>query len=201
MFIDESGDLGMKGSKYLVLACLVTKDPKSLKRIIKNARRHKFKKELRKTNEIKANKSSKPLIKYLLNKLSELEGIYVFYVLLEKKKVYSSFLLDNKHKLYNYVAGKLAKYIQLDYNKAIIRIDKSKGKQILREDFNNYFSNRLKENCSIKNIKIHHSYSHSWEGLQFADLLAWALFQKFEHNNEKYINLVKIDDQDIIMVF
>ena len=35
VFIDESGDLGLKGSKYLVLACLIVSDDRPLKRIIK----------------------------------------------------------------------------------------------------------------------------------------------------------------------
>jgi len=58
MYIDESGDLGLKGSKYLVLSALMIDNPKELKRIVKNMRRNKFKKELKKAIEIKANKSS-----------------------------------------------------------------------------------------------------------------------------------------------
>lgn len=58
MFLDESGDLGLKGSNYLVIAALVVKKPKRLDKIIKNMRRNKFKKELKKAQEIRANKSS-----------------------------------------------------------------------------------------------------------------------------------------------
>ena len=60
LFIDESGDLGMNGSRYLVLSCLIVSDEKPLGRIIKNARRHKFKKQLRKACEIKANQILRP---------------------------------------------------------------------------------------------------------------------------------------------
>ena len=48
MYIDESGDLGIKGSKYLVLSALLVDKPEYLDRIIKNMRRNKFKKQLKK---------------------------------------------------------------------------------------------------------------------------------------------------------
>ncbi|MFH1835829.1 MAG: DUF3800 domain-containing protein [Methanobacteriota archaeon] len=192
IFIDESGDLGLRGSKYLVLACLIVSDDKPLRRLIKNARRHKFRKDLAKACEIKANKSSPEVVRYLLKQLNTVADARVFYILLEKKRVYSEFLRNNKHKLYNFVAGKLAKNLPLEDQKTIIRIDRSKDKQILREDFNKYFLRNLPPNANPRNIEIHHSWSHSWHGLQIADLLAWAMFQKFEHRNDEYVDLIEI---------
>jgi hypothetical protein len=169
IFIDESGDLGSQ-SKYLILSALVVRFPDKLDRIIKNMRRYKFKKPLRKSNEIKANRSSPELVKYMLNKLNDLDDAKVFFIILEKEKCYSNFLNSNKHKLYNFVAGKLATNINLDGGNVIVRIDKSKGKQVLRDDFNHYFRQRLKENTPVEKVEIHHSYSHAWAGLQFADV-------------------------------
>ncbi len=194
LFIDESGDLGMKGSKYLVLSCLIVNDDDQLNRIIKNTRRNKFKNELKNAYEIKANKSSPTLICYLLEKLNECDA-KVCFVVLEKKYLFSDFLKENKHKLYNFVAGKLAKQMNLNHGKVVVRIDKSKGKQVLKCDFNNYFESNLRDNSSITDVEIHHSYSHSWAGLQFADLLAWSLFQKFEHGNDTYIRLIRIEKE------
>ena len=99
---------------------------------------------------------------------------------------------NNKHKLYNFVAGKLAKNLPLDDRKTVIRVDRSKDKQILREDFNNYFIRNLPSNVNPRNVEIHHSWSHSWHGLQITDLLAWAMFQKFEHRNDEYVDLIEI---------
>jgi hypothetical protein len=202
LFIDESGDLGMQGSKYMVLSCLIVSDPTPLDRIVKNARRYKLKRELRKACEIKANKSSPEVIRHFLKELNKVPDAKVSYIVLEKKRVHSRFLQENKHKLYNYVAGKLAKSIALDCDKIILRIDKSKGKQVLQEDFNRYFQTTLNQNSNsrIAKMEIHHSYSHSWAGLQFADLLAWAMFQKFEHENEEYVDLVELE-QDIHQVW
>ncbi|MEK6887429.1 MAG: DUF3800 domain-containing protein [Candidatus Aenigmatarchaeota archaeon] len=195
MYIDESGDLGGKGSKYMVLAALLIDEPRNLDRIIKNMRRNKFKKELRKAAEIKADKSSDAVIKYMLQKLNEMKGAKIFYIVLEKKKLFSDFLKNDKHKLYNYVAGKLARNIMLNNMDILIKIDKSKGKQMLREDFNGYFTNCLTEKSVTIKATIEHSYSHAWSGLQFADILAWSCFQKFEHSNSEYIDLIKLEQE------
>lgn len=119
LFIDESGDLGLPGSKYLVISCLAVDDQTRLGRIIKNARRYKFRKELKKACEIKANKSSPELKKHLLTKLNDLNDAEVSHIILEKKRIYSDYLRDNKHKLYNFVAGKLAKYMTVDKEKVV----------------------------------------------------------------------------------
>ncbi len=193
MYIDESGDCGMKGSKYLVLSALLIKEPKDLDKIIKNMRRNKFKKTLNKITEIKANNSSKEVIKFMLNCLNKIENSKIFFVVLEKNKVSSNFLRRNSHKLYNFVAGKLAKNLSLNENFLEIKIDKSKGGELLRKDFDNYFLSKLLSNSNINNVSIHHSYSHSWSGLQFADILAWSCFQKFEHQNSEFMNIIKIE--------
>lgn len=195
MYIDESGDLGMSGSKFLILAALMIQEPKMLDRIIKNMRRNKFKKELRKANEIKANNSSDGVRKYMLEKLNSIEGTKIFYIVLEKKKLYSEYLKNNKNKLYNYVAGKLARQIVLQDIDVEIRVDKSKGRQLLREDFNAHFLKNLNEKSNIRKVTIEHSYSHAWSGLQFADLLAWACFQKFEHENSEFVDVLKIEQE------
>ena len=192
MYIDESGDLGEGGSKYMILAALLIDNPRDLDRIIKNMRRNKFKKQLKEAMEMKADKSSNAVIKHMLLKLNDVKDAKVFYIVLEKKKLFSNFLRSDKHKLYNYVAGKLARNIGLNKMDILIKIDKSKGKQILREDFNNYFVNCMKEKSDIK---IEHSYSHAWSGLQFADILAWSCFQKFEHNDGEYVDLIKLEQE------
>jgi len=74
MYIDESGDLGDSegSSKFMVISALLVKDPAKLDRIIKNMRRNKFKKQLKKAIEITANNSSKNLIKHMLFELNKL---------------------------------------------------------------------------------------------------------------------------------
>ncbi|WP_459202077.1 DUF3800 domain-containing protein [Methanococcus sp. CF] len=193
MYIDESGDLGLKGSNYMVLSALVVRDPENLNRIIKNMRRNKFKKELSGVNEIKAYNSSPELKKYMLKKLNEVPNSGLYYTVLELHKCYSEFLNGDNHKKYNFIAGELAKNVSVNCNNLEVRIDKSKGKQVLRDDFNQYFESKLRENSTFNSLKIEHSNSHSYSGLQFADLLAWSVFRKYERNDSEYFDMLTIN--------
>ncbi len=195
LYLDESGDLGAKGSQYLILAALLITNPALLTKCIRNMRRHKFRKELRKVQEIKANKSSDDLRRHMLLALNKIPDAKVFYIVLEKKKLLSIYLRDHKHRLYDYVAGKLAKSIILYDIDLEIRIDKSKGKQLLQQMFNDLFAANLRKSSSVKIISIHHSPSHSWAGLQFVDILAWACFQKFEHRDSTFLDLLSIEQE------
>jgi hypothetical protein len=200
LYIDESGDLGLSptSSKYMILVALVVSDPKHLDRAVKNIRRKRFRKVLSGVAEIKANSSSDLLRGYMLEKLNGIPECQVCYIILKKDRTASPYLKSNKDKLYNFVAGKLAQIIVFDpaqKNLELdIKIDKSKGKQLLREDFNQYISRILyAKNRFISKIEITHGYSHSWSGLQFADMLAWACFQKYERDNSEFLNLIKVE--------
>lgn len=191
LYLDESGDLGFsKGSsKFMVISALMVADYRELDRIIKNMRRNKFKKELRNASEIKANKSSSELKKYMINKLNEVPETFGFHTILDKDRLYSPYLRQNKDKLYNYIGGILAENIVIDRFDIEIRIDKSKGKQVLRDDFNKYFVKRLREGSTIGKLEIYHSGSESFSGLQFADLLAWSVYQKYSRGNNECTDL------------
>ena len=197
MYLDESGDLGFneKSSKFIIISALVVDDYRELDRIIKNMRRNKFKKELSKMNELKAYKIYDPIRIHMLKKLNSVSNVKVFYVILEKRKVFSDYLKNDKNKLYNFIAGKLAKNIVMNDINIDMKIDKSMGNIFLQNDFNDYFRKILEENSKDIKCKIEHSYSHSWSGLQFADLLAWCCFQKFENNDSSYLEKLNIEQE------
>jgi len=197
VYIDESGDLGFNvgSSKFIVISALIVDNPQELDRIIKNMRRNKFKRELSKINELKAYKLYNSIRLYMLKKLNSISNIKIFHVILEKRKVFSDYLKDDKNKLYNFVAGKLAKNILMNNINVDIKIDKSKGNIFLQKDFNDYFKKMLEENSEGIKCKIEHGYSHSWSGLQFADLLAWCCFQKFENNDPSYLEKLNIEQE------
>lgn len=190
VYIDETGDLGEKGSKYFIITAIWVDNPAVFDRIIKNIRRHKFRKELKKVHEIKANKSSPILREYILQKFAEIENAHAQSIILEKKKLYSKHLKEDKHKLYNFVCGNLAN-IGIDSRKLVIRIDRSKGKQNLISDFNKYMELKFKEVKWNRELEVYHSWSHSWSGLQIADLVSWAVFNKFEYNNDYYFRIIE----------
>jgi hypothetical protein len=186
IFIDESGELGNQTYNILLVAVIVNESeyPK-INRIIKNLRRGKYKNELKHKNEIKTNKLKYEIKINLLKAINKLD-IVVNVINFRKRKLKK---FENKNKLYDYIAGELICKLNFDCDTEII-IDKSKGKKILIRDFNHHIMNKI--NSKYK-IIINHRHSHSWEGLQIADLIAWSYFQKYEHNNEKYIEILTIE--------
>lgn len=192
IYIDESGDLGLseRSSKVLVISALVTVNANQLDRIIKNARRNKFKKELKKAYEIKFNSSSQQLKEYLIGKLNNTSECKGFHCILYKNRIFSNFLKENKQKLYNYVSGALAKSINIQFDEVEVRVDKSKRKQFLRDDFDSYFKSRLREGSKIGEINIYHSSSENFSGIQLVDLLAGSAYLKYNNNNTHFVDLI-----------
>jgi len=197
MYIDESGDLGfnVNSSKYIIITALVIDDYRELDKIVKNMRRNKFKKELTHMNELKAYKLHDYIRIHMLKKLNAIPNIKIYHVILQKSKVFSDYLKSDKHKLYNFIAGKLAHNILMNDISMDIKIDKSKGNIFLQKDFNDYFKRKLEESSKEIKCKIEHGYSHSWSGLQFADLLAWSCFQKYENNNSTYLETLNVPQE------
>ena len=190
--MDESGDLGVseKSSRVLVISAIVCPDEKQMDRIIKNARRNKFNKVLKGVTELKFNKSSPELRKYILSKLNETTGCYSYNSYVMKEKITSEFLKKDKTKLYNFVAGKIFGRIDLPGTMAHVFIDKSKSKAYDIKDFNHYIIDK----SQIKNVgidlKIEHLDSQSSRGIQVADFLAGALFKKLNSSDNTYMDVI-----------
>ena len=124
IYIDESGDLGIKysSSKYFVFAAIVVDNPKKLDNLIKNTYR-KFKK-IKKMNEIKGTTTPKDVKKDILKRLNNID-YQVFIIVFDKQNLYK---IDygNVNDLYDILASQLAKIISID-QKTTIFIDKTKN--------------------------------------------------------------------------
>lgn len=202
MYIDESGDLGFSKNscRYFIISALIIDNPDEPERLIKNIRRNKFRKELKNVNELKANNSSNELRNYVLNKINEFSGAKISHIILDKKEVKSIYLKENKDKLYNFVAGKLAKNILMSDTDLEIIIDKSKGKLFLINDFDKYFKQKLFEKNNGLKCNIKHSYSHNFAGIQMADFIAWSVFRKYEYKDSSFNNNLSVE-QEVYMVW
>ncbi len=137
IYIDESGDLGIRGSKYFIIVALKTENPLPLRRIIKKVRKRKLKKSLQKIPEIKANKSPSHIRKYVLKHTIKNE-VVISAIVVEKSKILPR-LYDVKNRLYNYLAGILLKNIIPSENIEIV-IDKKDTNALIREDFNEIYN-------------------------------------------------------------
>ena len=189
IYIDESGDLGegRSSTKYFVMGAIAVDSPDSLKKIIKKVRRDN-RKFLHKAPEIKGNKTDKRIIQKILKKVnnSEYESYAIY---LDKQNMDKIPNFYSRHELYDEIASKLAEKIKIISPTCII-IDKSKFNQDHINRFNDLFLSKL-NNSEDHTISILHGDSINYKGLQIADLISWSVFQKVEHQNSKYIDLIE----------
>ena len=187
IFIDESGDLGDKGSKYFVLAAILVEDKKVLEKLIKKTRKN-YKKDIGQSNEIKGFNTPPKIKKSILNKLNK-KNYMAFILIFDKKYKYKfDFDCDN-NKLYDIISSHLAKIIDIN-DPTYIFIDKTKNKKDKQEIFNELFKSSLNNSNNFP-VFIDHVDSKKFKGIQVADLISWSIFQYVENNNEEYYNLIE----------
>ncbi|MCL2687461.1 MAG: DUF3800 domain-containing protein [Methanobrevibacter sp.] len=191
IFGDESGDLGLKGSHYFILSSVIFSDEneyKKLKYLLKNVRRHKFHKILKTQKEIKGYKSSDELIFYLFEKSEQID-FKAYSIVFDKKEITNRLMLNNhnQYSIYSKLVFKLLKGINLKNNFNLI-LDQF----ILPTNEKDFKKTMIDElGHLVHKSKIHHSNSEKWKGIQFADLIAWSCFQRFERNKTKYLEKLK----------
>lgn len=189
IYIDESGDLGLHGSKYFVIAAIAVNEPKILSRIIKKIRQRKLEKKIKKLVELKANNSNKKIREYILKKVKN-SDCNIFAVVVNKSKILSQ-LYEVKDKLYNYLCGILMDRIILPRYKIMIIIDKKHTNTLIREDFNNYIQKKIKNKDPGLKIEIFHKPSYMSNELQVTDFVAWAINRKFSFGDNYYYSIIK----------
>lgn len=198
IFIDESGDLGFdftkkKTSKFFVITCLFTENKRPIEKIVR-----KIFSQIKKKNKIKRGVlhavKEKPIIrKRLLEKLAE-KDCYIMAIYLNKMKVYTK-LQNEKAILYNYVTNILLDRI---YTKRIVSTDKEVGiiasrretNKFLNENFKMYINTQLSNKHKIR-VKIMIKSPQEEKCLQAVDFVSWAIFRKYEYQDESYYNIIK----------
>ena len=99
-----------KSSKFFVISALLATELKPLDKILRNARRYKFKKQLGNVSEVKANSSSSELKTYLIDRMNQLNNYSAFHCVVDKK--------INKNKIENMKKDQF--YISLTYCNGLV---------------------------------------------------------------------------------
>ena len=193
LFLDESGELGFKesSSKYFVITLLSCDEGEiySLRRIIKKVREKIIKKKINKLPELKGNNSNDKIRTEILERFMKTK-VEIFVTILEKSKVYE-YLKDKKNKLYNYISNLILNECSFDNPSVCLIVDKSKSNRSLREDFDNYIRKKLNEKNNLNKIIIKHENSQNEGCLQVLDFISWAIFRNYEHQDSRFMNIIK----------
>lgn len=189
VFVDESGDLGMYGSKFFTVAAIVTEDPRKLSRIIKRVRERILKRKLKQIPEIKANNSNRRIREFVLRKIKEAD-CKIFAIVVDKSKILPH-LYEVKDRLYNYFCGILLNQIQIKEGKLIITVDKKHTNTLLRENFSEYVKRKIRERYPNLEVEVNQCSSYSINELQVADFVAWSINRKFNSNDDWYYRIIE----------
>lgn len=195
IFMDESWDLGFdkKGSsQYFVITFLFLKHQKTANLIIKKLfHRLKGKKIKIKSWVFHACKESPSHIKKALLLIREKE-CKVMSLIVNKEKVYTRFQ-NQKHLLYTWVVNVLVdslitkNSIPKDEKINFIASRRETNKS-LNDNFLAYLSNKHKDQPQLE-FAIKTPYQE--KGLQIADIVSYAVYQKYEHQDNGYYQLIE----------
>lgn len=219
-YIDESGDNGAKGSKYLILTLMCTLRKKQIIRVIRNTkqillRKNRTARWLNKMGgEIKySGFPDRTLLLNTLKRLAEIDS-EIYFLAIEKegysvKKETKMFILkelvehslESNHLPHKIIADKeyfenkkLAYFVVVEEQEVTIEDKenqkKIKGKKIILQLLDEEEYKNRKEK-PLLTIKIEHQNSKMNEELQALDLISGAIFSRFGKNDNTYFNALE----------
>lgn len=221
-FLDESGDQGADGSKHIVLTLLKIRELKKAVKIIRNAKRSL----LLKSKGAKWLNQHGGEIKFygfpdenlLLKILKEIAALKpeIIYVVAEKGGLpfrTEQKILPLMFESLNKTNSEMPKKIiaDLDFvgkNSIFFALSKTikeystqintKEQEVFVEAIKIKMTERKKiQERGIPVVEITHKSSRINEGLQIVDLVSGSIYQKYEHNKEKYLHCLETEGAKI----
>jgi hypothetical protein len=216
IFVDEAGDMDFsaKGSKHYMFNFLVKRRPFNLHEYIANYRYSLLERNLDPLNGTRldieafhAHNDNKYIKEELFNIIStfDVESVKAYSYILEKPKVdpgkrkeKEHFYIDNL----SFSIQRLLDKLEIDKNFIIITdrlpVQKNKSKQVgaLKKGIKEY----LKNNGLKIRYDIFHHCSASSANLQIVDYISWAIYRKYEHEQDSYYEQIEryILDEEVM---
>ncbi|HUD19261.1 MAG TPA: DUF3800 domain-containing protein [Patescibacteria group bacterium] len=198
IFLDESGDLGFKSDKrnstYFIISVISCEDKKKLEKAVKKVHRSLRKKGIRLSAGILHCYKEKPATRRKMLRLLAESKISIMTICLNKKRVYTN-LQEEKHELYNYVVNILldrimTKQLVISSGRISLIASKRETNKFLNENFSSYLSVQVERNHKVK-LEILVRTPAAEKSLQAADFVSWAIFKKYEKNDDSYYRIIK----------
>lgn len=196
IFVDESGNLGFDFSKrgttkHFLITFLFTKNKKAIEKCVKKVHSG-LRKKYKRIGVLHAYREESVTKRRLLSLLVE-KDCKIMTILLNKKKVYTK-LQDEKPVLYNYVTNILLDRI---FTKKLIKSDdikiiasRKETNKFLNQNFKAYLNSQLAKNHNLK-VSISIKTPAEQKALQAVDFVSWAIFRKYEYEDDGYYNLIR----------
>jgi hypothetical protein len=197
--LDESGDLGFdlkkkRTSKFFVVTLLfVPGDKRSIEKVVRKTHGELSRNIKRLVGSLHAT-NEKPITRQrLLRRLSQ-NACSVMTIYLDKRKVFTN-MRDEKQVLYNYIVNILLDKVMKNkilQAKGLVELIASRREtnRFFNKNFENYLQQQAKKWPEIK-ITIKIKSPHEERALQATDFVSWAIFRKYENNDDSYYSIIK----------
>lgn len=188
-FVDESGDLG-KGGRYFIIAIIV---PQKGKRIVNFMKRFCAKNNL---NEVKAAHISFSQKQEIFNKLTSANDYTISYIVADKHNIDNKKLFEDKNLCYNYLFSFLIKKTIKSANDDVsILLDNHSTKVKSINSLCDYIKIKSLTQWNYqKNLHINYVDSKNSKVIQAIDVIANAIFAKYEYGKEHFYNKLTISE-------
>ena len=194
-FLDESGTVGWPGgTHFLVVALVETNQPRKLEMPVRRALK-KYGPSL-KVGEIKAANFEEKAIKRLLEAIAG-EDILIFTTIVDQSIIEHPPL--EKEDIYRLAVTKNVYRLIENHPRMIISLDRRYTNERHRFELEAQIREGIQD-LPQKFILISQDISTKRKELQAADAVAWAIFQKYEHKDLRFYNIIssKIISEEMV---
>ena len=196
IFLDESGDLGFKknkrSSRFFVVTIIFSEDKRPLEKIARRV--HKgLAKKYKKIGTLHAHREEPNIRRKVLRQLHEID-CSILAIVLDKNKVFTK-MEDEKVVLYNYITnillGNFFNKKPIPTNRIVSLIASQRE---TNKFFNKNFQDYVRQQAKMKHgtvINVTIATPEQEFALQIVDFASWAIFRKYESNDDSYFNIIK----------
>ena len=195
VYLDESGDLGFSpsSSRHLVVAGVASRESFRFRRLVRGTRR-RFRSEVDRRSELKFNRSSDNLRAHMLNQVAEIDSLVVWAGM--KKEGFPERFKSRKEELLRGMFGHVASEVsrRLRSRHMDIVMDRRLHKEKERNEFDSILKGAVLTGHAgyfPPTVRVRHIDSFNSYGLQVADLVAGAVFQAVEFNDDSFVRLIE----------
>lgn len=190
VFVDESGDLGLRGNRYFVIAAIV---PQRGKRIVN------FMKDFCVENglsEVKASVLPFSQKQFIFNKLTSANDYTISYIVADKKNIDNQKLFEDKNLLYNYLFSFLIrKTLKSAKEDVKILLDNHSTKTRSINSLCDYIKIKAYTQWNFKyNLHIVYTDSKDSKMIQVADVIANAIYAHYLYTKDHFYRMLTISE-------
>lgn len=178
-YLDESGDVApFSGSRFLVVAVLVTESPRAIELYVKRARQSLGRKA--KSQELQATWSELRMIERFLNGINR-DDVAVVAVVVDKQAIVRP--PADPEDIYRTAVSHAVRLCLEQWPQLHLRLDKRYTNSKLRQALEQAVSQKLVPDVHQR-LLIWHEDSQGQLCLQAVDFVAWAIARKYERGDE-----------------